>query len=59
MGAKIDLTGHKYNKLTEEYDSMFNYVNEFEDWLEKEQFNRHEYKNQLAVLRCLSTEKKI
>ena len=31
----------------------------FEDWIEKEQLNKHEYKNQLAVLRCLTKEKKV
>lgn len=48
-----------YNKLTSKYDSLFNYVQNFEDWIEKEQLNRHEYKNQLAVLRCLTKEKKV
>ncbi len=48
-----------YNKLTIEYDNLFTYVQNFEDWIEKEQLNRHEYKNQLAVLRCLTKEKKI
>lgn len=46
-------------KLTAEYDSLFTYVQNFEEWIEKEQLNRHEYKNQLAVLRCLTKEKKI
>ena len=50
---------HSYNRLTKEYDVMFSYIHNFEEWIEKEQFNRHEYKNQLAVLRCLSTEKKV
>ena len=48
-----------YNKLSTEYDSLFTYVQTFEDWIEKEQLNRHEYKNQLAVLRCLTKEKKV
>ena len=48
-----------YNKLSTEYDSLFTYVQTFEDWIEKEQLNRHEYKNQLAVLRCLTEEKKV
>ncbi len=38
---------------------MFAYIQNFEDWIEKEQLNRHEYKNQLAVLRCLTKEKKV
>lgn len=48
-----------YNNLSNEYDSLFNYVQTFEDWIEKEQINRHEYKNQLAVLRCLTKEKRV
>lgn len=50
---------NSYDKLNFEYESMFNYVQNFEDWIEKEQLNRHEYKNQLAVLRCLTSEKKV
>lgn len=45
---------NNYNNLMNEYDNMFSYVQNFEDWIEKEQLNRHEYKNQLAVLRCLT-----
>jgi len=47
------------DKLTAEYDNLFNYVQTFEDWIEKEQLNRHEYKNQLAVLRCMTKDKKM
>lgn len=50
---------NNYNQLTDEYDSLFSYIQTFEDWIEKEQLNRHEYKNQLAVLRCLTKEKKV
>lgn len=50
---------NSYNQLSDEYDTLFSYVQNFEDWIEKEQLNRHEYKNQLAVLRCLTTEKKV
>ena len=50
---------NEYKKLIDEYDSLFTYVQTFEDWIEKEQLNRHEYKNQLAVLRCLTKEKKV
>lgn len=50
---------NEYVKLSNEYDSLFSYVQNFEDWIEKEQLNRHEYKNQLAVLRCLTKEKKV
>lgn len=50
---------NNYNQLSMEYDSLFSYVQNFEEWIEKEQLNRHEYKNQLAVLRCLTKEKKV
>lgn len=49
----------KYNQLRDEYDTLFGYVQNFEEWIEKEQLNRHEYKNQLAVLRSLSTNKAV
>lgn len=50
---------NNYNQLTDEYDNLFSYIQNFEDWIEKEQLNRHEYKNQLAVLYCLTKEKKV
>ena len=50
---------NNYEKLNSEYENLFTYVQNFEDWIEKEQLNRHEYKNQLAVLRCLTNEKKV
>ena len=50
---------NKYKTLSDEYDSLFSYVQNFEEWIEKEQLNRHEYKNQLAVLRTLAKEKKV
>ena len=50
---------YQHNNLINEYDSLFTHIQTFEDWIEKEQLNRHEYKNQLAVLRCLTKEKKV
>lgn len=50
---------NKYSELSENYDSLFSYIQNFEEWIEKEQLNRHEYKNQLAVIRCLTKEKKV
>ena len=46
-------------EVPQTFDSLFTYVQNFEEWIEKEQLNRHEYKNQLAILRCLTTEKKV
>lgn len=48
-----------YNKLSNEYDILLSNVQTFEDWIEKEQFTRHEYKNQLAVLYAISNESKV
>lgn len=50
---------NSYENLTNQYDELFDYVQNFEELIEKEQLNRHEYKNQLAVLRCLTKEKKV
>ena len=49
----------EYNKLSNEYDVLLSNVKNFEDWIEKEQFIGHEYKNQLAVLYELSKNKAI
>lgn len=53
------INSNNYNKLSHEYDNLFSYIQNFEEWIEKEQLNRHEYKNQLAVLRCLTNDKKV
>ena len=50
---------NEFNILNEKYDSLFNYVQTFENWIEKEQLNIHEYKNQLASIRCITKEKKV
>lgn len=50
---------NQYNKLNDEYDNLFKYIQVFEDWIEKEQLNRHEYRNQLSSLRCMTKEKKL
>jgi two-component system sensor histidine kinase AgrC len=50
---------NNYNQLSDQYTSLFKYVQNFEEWIEKEQFIRHEYKNQLAVIYSLSNEKEV
>ena len=50
---------NNYNKLSSQYDTLFSYVKNFENWIEKEQFVRHEYKNQLAVIYALTEEKNV
>lgn len=48
-----------YNQLSRDYDILMENVQTFEEWIEKEQYNRHEHKNQLAILYALSTEQKV
>ena len=48
-----------YNKLSREYDVLLSSVENFEEWIEKEQFIRHEYKNQLAVLYAMTNDKEV
>lgn len=48
-----------YEKLSNEYDILLQNVQTFEEWIEREQFIRHEYKNQLAILYAMSTEKDV
>lgn len=48
-----------YDKLSDEYDVLLSSVQNLEEWIENEQFIRHEYKNQLAVLYELSGEKDV
>ena len=50
---------NEFHKLNDEYDSLFKCIQTFEEWIEREQLNRHEYKNQLASLRCVTKEKKV
>lgn len=50
---------NEFNKLNDDYDSLFKCIQTFEEWIEREQLNRHEYKNQLASLRCATKEKKV
>ena len=49
----------RYNRLSAEYDILLTGIKNFENWIEKEQFVRHEYKNQLAYIYSLSSEKKV
>ena len=50
---------NKYNQLTDEYDNLLTYFQTFEERIEKEEFNKHEYKNQLSVINGLTKEKAV
>ena len=50
---------NKYSQLTDEYDNLLTYFQAFEERVEKEEFNKHEYKNQLSVINGLTKEKAV
>ncbi|MEG2564497.1 MAG: hypothetical protein RSA48_03640, partial [Bacilli bacterium] len=50
---------NEYNKLHNNYDLLLNYVSDFEEWIDTVELNKHEYKNDLAVLRMKVTDKSV
>ncbi len=50
---------NSFNKLNHEYEVLFNYVQDFEDWVESEQLNRHELKNSLGSIRNITEDKQV
>ena len=50
---------NNYDKLKDEYNTMFSYVQTFEDWIDNEQMYRHELKNNLSIIRNLTNKKEI
>ena len=59
IGIIFIINKSNYNQLSSEYDILLTNVKNFEEWIEKEQFTRHEYKNQLAVLYAISNQKSV
>lgn len=50
---------NKYEKLNNEYNFLFDYVQNFENWIDDEQMYRHELKNNLSIIRNMTKNKKI
>lgn len=50
---------NRYKELKDSYDNLFEYACMYEEELEKDKLLRHEYKNQLAVIKGLTKDKKI
>ena len=50
---------NNYQKLSDEYNSLFDYTQNFENWIDDEQMYRHELKNNLSIIRSLTKNKKI
>lgn len=53
----LSLDKMKYYKLLSSYDSLFEYVQNFEDTIDDMNLSNHEYKNQLAILKSYIEEK--
>ena len=50
---------NNYNSLNQEYNSIFKYIQTFEEWIDNEQMYRHELKNNLSIIRSMTKNKKI
>ena len=50
---------NSYSSLNQEYNIIFKYIQTFEDWIDNEQMYRHELKNNLSIIRNMTTNKKI
>ncbi len=48
-----------YDKLSDEYDSLFHCIQTFENWIDKEELAIHEMKNNLSIIRGMTNNKKI
>ena len=50
---------NNYNSLNQEYNTLFKYIQTFEDCIDNEQMYRHELKNNLSIIRNMTNNKKI
>jgi len=50
---------NRYIALNERFDDIYEYIQTMEEYIDNEQTNIHEYKNQLSVIRSMSKNKKI
>lgn len=48
-----------YERLNDKYNILFDYVQNFEEWIDNEQMYRHELKNNLSIIRNITKNKKI
>jgi len=50
---------NRYKELKDNYDNLFEYTCIYEEDVEKDELLKHEYKNQLAVIKGLTKSKKV
>lgn len=48
-----------YERLNDKYNILFDYVQNFEEWIDNEQMYRHELNNNLSIIRSITKNKKI
>ncbi len=48
-----------YDRLRDEYNSLFSCIQTFENWIDKEQLGLHEMKNNLSIIRGMTNNKNI
>lgn len=49
----------EYINLNDRFDALYDYIETMEEYIDNERLNIHEYKNQLSVIRSISTNKKV
>lgn len=50
---------NNYDSLKDEYDNLFDCIQNFEEWIDNEQLYRHEMKNNLSIIRGMTKNKNI
>lgn len=50
---------NSYERLKDEYNIVFSYFQTFEDWIDNEQLYRHELKNNLSIIRSMTSKKAV
>ena len=50
---------YNYKILNDKYNSLFDCIQAFEDWIDDEQLQRHELKNTLSIIKSMTKNKKI
>ena len=50
---------NNYDSLKDEYDNLFDCIQNFENWIDDEQMYRHEMKNNLSIIRGMTKNKNI
>ena len=50
---------NRYVSLNDKFDTLYNYIETMEEYIDSERLNIHEYRNQLSVIRSITKDKKV